>query len=133
MVSEQEIDMLAAECLMEEEGDTWFPDYAGCSWCRGYIFSPVICGDPVAIQLGMCPCAAILEDGEDDEPQVIEPSALSLSLALGIENCSKYKTDDGIAKRFRHLPTKNSVRYNTGNWQRTQRKHRNIRQPRPGF
>jgi len=129
-----EMDVLAEECFMAEDSDTWYPDYASCASCQGYIFAPVAAGNPVALELGMCPCAALagdfLEDEEDEPP--VHQVALTLSAALGIETGSKCKAygADVRSKRLQQIPSKH---FGRGNTQRNQRKHRNIMQPRPGF
>merc|ERR1712110_871565 len=97
-----DMDALAEECYLAEKSDTWFPDYAYCTGCKGFIFAPAA----DTLDMGMCPCAVldeiIAEDEEDDEPHVCQ-TALTLSDALGIEPASKYTTNTNDAKLAKRL------------------------------
>merc|ERR1711918_83750 len=132
------LNVLAAECYMEEPTETWFPAYSSCTLCQGYIYAPVAAGDEMSVSLGICPCAAaVLED--EEESVALQASqtqtALSLSAAVGIEDDPQCKSclDGSKFAKSRQVPSKHSGRGSTGYIQRNQRKHRNIMQPRPGF
>jgi len=126
---------------MSEESDTWYPDFASCAMCHGYVFAPVVAGDPTAVELGVCPCVALADESlwsinedEEDDDRVGKTNTLSLSEALGIDTDSRCRintTTGKLNKRLSNVPQKQSR--NTGLVQRNQRKHRNIMQPRPGF
>lgn len=131
------MECLAEECYLAEKSDTWYPDYAYCTNCQGFIFAP----SADSLDLGMCPCAVldevIAQDEEEEDETHFCPTALTLSDALGIEPVSKSTmnlSDARIARRLQQPATRHFGRgHHTGFIQRNQRKHRNIMQPRPGF
>jgi hypothetical protein len=46
------------DAAFSEMRDWFYPQFSGCSCCRGYVYS---CGDQTCLSLGMCGCASAMQ------------------------------------------------------------------------